>query len=944
MATLVDADGQPLYRFGTRVAVGDVDGDGTQEVIVGAGPGIVSEIKVYDGSGPVLLRQFLPYHTNHTGGLFLAAGMASLLTTYNAAVAAADAAFDAALLAADVAYDGAIERADQAYQQAVETATDVFDGAVTVLQTAFEQAVTSANTVYDDAMQDAATAHSNAVQTAEDAYTTTTQTAQDEFAAYVQGMPKIFETAVLTAAGGYVSGVLSAEYSGGQSVQAAQNGRINAILNILESLSTNLTSQAGKTGESGTQALLEMDTLAAAAYQEYTEAANQAYQDASSDGEVSDEELQAAQRALALAYYETVGSAGLEKVEELGRENLELVRTLADACLDAIRNAATADESLSIAQAGADKANTIARDVGQANYLQGIKDLIAQFVIEAREKGAALEKTLNQAANDRDRAIASANVTRANAEAAAGKVVVDAVTAAEKAYVVGYAAAWDVQTQALADAAETRDEAYEQAARDWMTAALTADAAWTQAANAAAGAYRAGANSVYTSAVTSADIALAVYNQAVDSAWAAALIAANPGDPNAQIVADAWVAYDAAVIAAWTGANTAAASAATGYLDAESSASAAHASGVGQAVADQANAELQAASDALADVTAAQRAFDDSYRPAAVERATSLAQADTERAQEEAFLDQTQTNTLATVYQTAVNAQANVDQTYIQETVDALTEFLEGAETAAAGLIGNLMTQSAALSQAAAEENYTIATEEAAARKETLIAVAEMLKTRLLANAERSVALNTTRLQEDLAAVRRTINGEANGIPVEIVQDTPYIVRVSLYFYVYGGVELAATGGVPTLWESTKTSNQSNAAYGTPGSAPDAATVLQAVFGLPMNQNIQITDNFGGYVGMYNPGTGLVHRNVQRGEGRYNRPKSFDEVMELIRTMPFAWNSHEWDIRFGGSPPDDNPEDQPVYVDIITAIVGVERLAQPGRHRFDPGHYGATGD
>ena len=848
--------------------------------------------------------------------------MASLLETYNAAVAAADAAFDEALLAADSAYDAAVESAEQTYLEAVETADGVFDNAVRLLQTTFEDTVTQANTAYDNAMRSAATTHATAVQAAEDAYTTTTTTAQDAFAAYAEGVPAAFKDAVLAAAGGYISGVLSAEYNGGVAVRNAEIARVNNVLGLLQSLSQTLAAQSGKIGDAGTQALYEMYPIA--------EDANDAYNAAVSNSSGGDGEGGGSSEAAAVAYYDTVGGEALERIEALGEQNIALVRTLMDACMTAISGAAEAEQSVSMAQASAAKANTIARDVGQANYLQGIKDLIARFVIEAREKGAALEKTLNQAGNDRNRAIADANAARAKAEAAAGKTVIDAVSAAEKAYVTGYADAWDVHAQAVGDAVQQRDEALDQAARAWVTAALTADAAWTQATTAAAGAYQAGANAAYTSAVTSANIAAAVYTQEVDAAWAAALVAANPDDPNAQAVADAWVDYDAAVIAAWTGANAAAASAAIGYLNAESSASSAHASSVGQAVADQANAEMQAASDALADATAAGREFDDSCRPAAVERAKLLAQADTQRAQKEAAVDQTQTDTLADLYQTTVNKQADADQTYIQETVDDLTEFLTGAETAAAGLIGTLMTESADLSEAAAEENYQIDIEQAQAAKDSLISVAEMLKTRLIAQAERDIALNKTTLQKNLAAVRRAISGESNDMAVEISDRIPGVILNALYDYAYGGIGIPASGYVAQLVTNTELANNTNANEGDDRSAPSADDLLRAVFGLPTGQNIQITDNYGGYVGMYDPATGLVHRSVRRGERIVSRPKSIEEVRSLIDNMTVAWNSRDWDSQFGGIAEDTNPEDQPLHVSIITSWVGAERLAQPG--------------
>jgi hypothetical protein len=60
--------------LGLSVAVGDVDPNGTgNEYVVGAGPGTVPMVKVYDQSG-TLLRQFLAFEPSFTGGVNVAIG------------------------------------------------------------------------------------------------------------------------------------------------------------------------------------------------------------------------------------------------------------------------------------------------------------------------------------------------------------------------------------------------------------------------------------------------------------------------------------------------------------------------------------------------------------------------------------------------------------------------------------------------------------------------------------------------------------------------------------------------------------------------------------------------------------------------------------------------------------------------------------------------------
>jgi hypothetical protein len=58
----------------TRVAVGDVTGDGVSDIIVAAGAGSKSLVKVFDGKTLVEVKSFLAYADDFTGGVFVAAG------------------------------------------------------------------------------------------------------------------------------------------------------------------------------------------------------------------------------------------------------------------------------------------------------------------------------------------------------------------------------------------------------------------------------------------------------------------------------------------------------------------------------------------------------------------------------------------------------------------------------------------------------------------------------------------------------------------------------------------------------------------------------------------------------------------------------------------------------------------------------------------------------
>ena len=67
------------FRGGVRVATGDVNGDGRADVVVGAGPGGGSRVKVFDGTAlfgtsPTPIREFFAFSAGFTGGVFVAAG------------------------------------------------------------------------------------------------------------------------------------------------------------------------------------------------------------------------------------------------------------------------------------------------------------------------------------------------------------------------------------------------------------------------------------------------------------------------------------------------------------------------------------------------------------------------------------------------------------------------------------------------------------------------------------------------------------------------------------------------------------------------------------------------------------------------------------------------------------------------------------------------------
>ena len=62
------------FRGGVRVASGDVNGDGKDDIVTGAGPGGGSHVKVFNASDLRVLTQYFAFDAAYTGGVFVSAG------------------------------------------------------------------------------------------------------------------------------------------------------------------------------------------------------------------------------------------------------------------------------------------------------------------------------------------------------------------------------------------------------------------------------------------------------------------------------------------------------------------------------------------------------------------------------------------------------------------------------------------------------------------------------------------------------------------------------------------------------------------------------------------------------------------------------------------------------------------------------------------------------
>ena len=72
--TLLSVDAFPGFAGGVRVAAADVTGDGVADLVAGAGPGGGPNVKVFDGATGRQVYSFFAFESTFVGGVFVAAG------------------------------------------------------------------------------------------------------------------------------------------------------------------------------------------------------------------------------------------------------------------------------------------------------------------------------------------------------------------------------------------------------------------------------------------------------------------------------------------------------------------------------------------------------------------------------------------------------------------------------------------------------------------------------------------------------------------------------------------------------------------------------------------------------------------------------------------------------------------------------------------------------
>ena len=79
------------FVAGVRMAAGDVNGDGIDDIITGLGEGLSPHVKAFDGTNLSLLASFFAYDAGYTGGVYVAGIPATLVPEPATLALAADA-------------------------------------------------------------------------------------------------------------------------------------------------------------------------------------------------------------------------------------------------------------------------------------------------------------------------------------------------------------------------------------------------------------------------------------------------------------------------------------------------------------------------------------------------------------------------------------------------------------------------------------------------------------------------------------------------------------------------------------------------------------------------------------------------------------------------------------------------------------------------------------
>ena len=834
--------------------------------------------------------------------------MTTLVNGYRTAMAAARVGYETAMTAADTAYNGALQTANDNYTTATKDAFDAYntkiDKAVTLLNTDFNKTTGDAAEEYQKAIGKANEDFDKAIADAQKAYDDLVGPAQTAYEKFKAEEPKTLADQIVAAANGWITSVRDAVKNLPLATNSANSAHLTAVLGAIASLADLSPSNLSTKVADAMKKVDKEAKLASTTYLDTVSAPLGITLPASptmADYEAYTRAFTNRQRAAVLAYLEAVVGKLISEAETLKSDYKTVVDSTYDAVEKAVEDTAKADETLATDIATATLAIQRAKEVGQAKYMQSLATMQETYFKAAEANEINYRKTLTTAADQQDKAKASAEKARSISKAAAGKAYVDIVADAQKTYVDSYADDWKDLRTSFTDAAKDLAKKLADADKDWVTAANKADEKWVEAAEAAATSYNTAAATASEAAHTAAHTAVNGYVSTVQPAWGAAVNAAYPSAPDAAQYIAAWSGYTAAVVGAWESADGALASLENSYADTVNSATNTHLTSTSTAAHAANKAEVDAAAQALIDATAARRSYDTSYTTAAVTKAKDAVAEDTKKAKDSVAAEQTENDKLASEYESAVHKADDSHEKAVtganDEIKDATDKFVEGSFKMAR----ELQKASETAANAAADTAIADATAEAKALKDRLIAATKKITAQRKAEAIKTFDSLLNDLRKQLAQLKDNPNADLNPYQVYAGHGTVPFGNLSMMVAPADSLRDTLKQTAQDIRTGLAQSALMTVWMGLPAMPGSRADDLMRQFLNLTNLATAISGETSGvYIGMYDPLSGMVYRNVLKATGsRKQEARSLDAVKSTDAASPL-FKEADWIGFFGG--------------------------------------------